>query len=49
MVETTSAVVNKNGRSFQLPYRLDCSNFGIYAAQCRICSEYYVGQIKNGL
>ena len=47
MVVTTSSFSNKAGRLFHLKQRLDCTNFGIYAARCRICAEFYVGQTKN--
>ena len=47
MVVTTSSLSNKAGRLFHLKQRLDCTNFGIYAARCRICAEFYVGQTKN--
>ena len=47
MVVTTSSLSNKAGRLFHLKQRLDCTNFGIYAAKCRVCAEFYVGQTKN--
>ena len=47
MVVTTSSFSNKAGRLFHLKQRLDCTNFGIYVARCRICAEFYVGQTKN--
>ena len=47
MVVTTSSFSNKAGRLFHLKQRLDCTNFGIYAARCRICAEFYVGQTKS--
>ena len=40
MIETTSVATNKNDKSFKLSQCLDCSMFGIYAAQCRICFEF---------
>ena len=49
MVVTTSSFSNKAGRLFHLKQRLDCTNFGIYAARCRICAEFYVGQTNMEL
>nr|CAB3263301.1 uncharacterized protein LOC108950347 [Phallusia mammillata] len=34
-------------RTIALRQSLDCSNFGIYVATCRICNSRYVGQTKN--
>ena len=47
MVQTVNAVTNKDGISIHLFQNLNCSNFGIYAAQCTICNQLYIGQIKN--
>lgn len=47
MVKTTSTVHNNKGKIFNLKQHLNCSNYGVYAAQCRCCSKYYVGQTKN--
>ena len=47
MVRSTKAVKNENGISYKIRQQLDCTNFGIYAAQCKLCSNYYVGQSKN--
>ena len=47
MVKTTSEISNNKGKTFKLRQNLNCTNYGIYAAQCRICSEFYVGQSKN--
>ena len=47
MVQTVNAVTNKDGISIHLFQNLNCSNFGIYAAQCTICNQLYIGQTKN--
>ena len=47
MIQTVNAVTNKDGISVHLFQNLNCSNFGIYAAQCTICNQLYIGQTKN--
>ena len=47
MVQTVDAVTNKDGVSIHLFQNLNCFNFGIYAAQCTICNQFYIGQTKN--
>ena len=47
MVQTVNAVTNKDGIIIHLFQNLNCSNFGIYAAQCTICNQLYIGQTKN--
>ena len=47
MVQTVNAVTNKDGISIHLFQNLNCFNFGIYAAQCTICNQLYIGQTKN--
>ena len=38
---------NSDGKSFTSKHHLNCKDFGIYAGQCIICKEFYVGQTKN--
>ena len=47
MVIDEPYLVDKNGKKTKLKYHLTCANYGIYAAQCRICKQFYVGQSKN--
>ena len=47
MVIDEPYIVDKNGKKTKLKYHLTCANYGIYAAQCRICKHFYVGQSKN--
>ena len=47
MVATTSVISTNFGSNFILKQNLNCTNFGIYAAHCNICFEFYVGQTKN--
>lgn len=47
MVEQTNKIKTKEGKSFKLKQRLNCRNFGIYAASCTQCREIYVGQTVN--
>ena len=47
MVRSTNAVISVNGVSYKIKQQLNCTNFGIYAAQCKLCSNYYIGQSKN--
>jgi len=36
-------------KTFQLKQKLNCTNYGIYAAACTICSKQYGGQTLNSL
>ena len=47
MVMTTNTIPVKRGKVIQLKATLNCKDHGIYAARCRNCSEFYVGQTKN--
>ena len=47
MVQNTNFIKSKNGKIIQLKQNLNCTNFGIYAASCNICSEIYIGQTIN--
>ena len=47
MVVATSTISAKQGKTIQIKAALNCKDHGIYAAQCKICSEFYVGQTKN--
>ena len=47
MVQNTNFIKSKNGKIIQLKQNLNCTNFGIYAACCNICSEIYIGQTIN--
>ena len=41
------AIKTKQEKQIFLKQNLTCSNFGIYATQCKICKNIYVGQTKN--
>ena len=48
VVHQTSTITAANGKIFALKQTLNCSNYGIYVATCRLCHKEYVGQpIKN--
>ena len=47
MVLETEYITLKDGKKYQLKKDLTCKNYGIYAAKCKICNEYYVGQTKT--
>jgi len=49
MLSNTTNVTNTQCKTFYLKQHFTCSNFGIYAAQCRLCFNFYVGQTKIGL
>ena len=44
MVKITDSLKLKTGKLIKLKKKLNCKNFGIYAAECMECNEYYVGQ-----
>ena len=46
MVTPVNTIKTKQGKQVFLKQNLTCSNFGIYAAQCKICKNIYVGQTK---
>ena len=47
MVHQTSTITAANEKIFTLNQTLDCSNYGIYVATCRLCHKQYVGQTIN--
>ena len=48
MVHQTSTITAANGKKiFAIKQTLDCSNYGIYVATCRLCHKQYVGQTIN--
>ena len=47
MVPTIYTIKSNTGREFKLLQNLNCKNYGIYAAQCKLCKEHYVGQTIN--
>ena len=47
MVQNINFIKSKNGKIIQLKQNPNCTNFGIYAACCNICSEIYIGQTIN--
>ena len=47
MVTPVNNITTKQGKQIFLKQNLTCSNFGIYAAQCKICKNIYVGQTIN--
>ena len=46
MVKSTEVLETKT-KTIKLKQRLNCANYGIYAAVCKCCGEIYVGQTKN--
>ena len=47
VVHQTSTITAANGKIFALKQTLNCSNYGIYVATCRLCHKQYVGQTIN--
>ena len=47
MVISTSFITTENNKKIFLTQRLTCDNYGIYAAQCKLCHQIYVGQTNN--
>ena len=47
MVHPVNHIKTAQGKLFFLKQNLTCSNYGIYAAQCKICQKIYVGQMIN--
>ena len=47
MVHQTSTITAANGKIFALKQTLDCSNYDIYVATCRLCHNQYIGQTIN--
>ena len=41
------SIIKCNKETIKLKKKLNCRNYGIYAAECRLCPNYYVGQTKN--
>ena len=47
VIDNTNIPDNTGKIKIKLKNHLTCKNYGIYAAQCRICKQFYVGQTKN--
>ena len=47
MVLSTNTLNLPSGKIIRLRKALDCKDHGIYAARCRVCFNFYVGQTKN--
>ena len=47
MVISTSFIATENNKKLFLTQHFTCDNYGIYAAQCKLCHQIYVGQTKN--
>ena len=47
MVIDKKKFLTKFGNTIILKNKLNCKNYGIYGAECKICKELYVGQTKN--
>ena len=47
MVNETNKTTTKDGKIIWIKEQLNCRNYGIYEANCRICMKSYVGQTKT--
>ena len=47
MVDENEIIKTKENRKIKISSTLNCKNYGIYAARCLQCNEFYVGQTKN--
>ena len=47
MVNETNEITTKKNTIIKLKQELNCKNYGIYAAQCLLCNQIYVGQTIN--
>jgi len=47
MVDDNEFIKTKENNNIKMRTVLNCKNYGIYAAQCLKCNEFYVGQTKN--
>ena len=47
MVLETEIIHTKHKHSFKISQSINCKNFGIYAAQCKLCQDLYVGQTST--
>ena len=47
MVISTSFITTENNKKLFLTQRLTCDNYEIYAAQCKLCHQIYVGQTQK--
>ena len=44
MIIEKNKIINKSGELINLRKQLNCSDYGIYLATCKVCKENYVGQ-----
>ena len=49
MVVSNSFITTENNKKLFLTQRLTCDNYGIYAAECKLCDQIYVGLKTNFL
>ena len=47
MVLEKTTITDRRGKDIQLQKNLNCSSYGVYAAECRLCQRLYVGQTIN--
>ena len=47
MVYDSNKFRNKYNSKFKTQHNLNCKDYGIYAGQCLLCFDLYVGQTKN--
>ena len=47
MVKSCKIITTTKGKQIKLWQNLNCKNYGIYVAQCKICQKQYVAQTKN--
>ena len=47
MVISTSFITTENNKKLFLTQHFTCDNYGIYAVQCKLCHQIYIGQTKN--
>ena len=47
MVLETKHVETNSKNKFIIKQNINCKNIGVYAAQCKICKEFYVGQTST--
>ena len=47
MVINSQSIRLPNKKMFFFRSKLTCADWGVYAAECQICGEWYVGQTTN--
>ena len=47
MVVDSNTIKTKENKTIMIKQTINCKDYGIYAGECRMCGEFYVGQTST--